>query len=174
MFFFVRLCAWTEVGINNIISIAQCNNLQRVKEQRKMRIISILISEVQHSFRNELFVSVEVQCNFAIVERHFRTKLKRNLTSVIEISQHNANAARFAILNKKIANNLLKKADIYLYCDRNETKLSLMYRVALLTEKKNWKRSAIKVHQILKTLVCNATSAIAEVALCALPISAYE
>ena len=34
-----------------------------------------------------------------------------------------------------------------------------MYRIALLTEKKNWKCSAIKVQQILKTLVRNATSA---------------
>ena len=33
-----------------------------------------------------------------------------------------------------------------------------MYRIALLTEKKMLKRSAIKAHQILKTLVCNATS----------------
>ena len=56
----------------------------------------------------------------AIAEQRFRTTLKRNLTSAIEISQH----------------NLLKKADIYHYCDRNETKLSSMYRIALLTEKK--------------------------------------
>ena len=34
-------------------------------------------------------------------ERHFRTKLKRYLTSAIEISQHNANTAFFAILRKK-------------------------------------------------------------------------
>ena len=37
----------------------------------------------------------------AIAERHFYTKLKRNLTSVIEISQTNANTAFFAILGKK-------------------------------------------------------------------------
>ena len=35
----------------------------------------------------------------AIAERYFRTKLKRNLTSAIEISQHNANTAFFAILD---------------------------------------------------------------------------
>ena len=67
-----------------------------------------------------------------------------------------------------------------------------MYKIALLTEKKNWKRSAIKAQQILKILVRKATSAmfqnkklkrnaisaiaeVAEVALCAfncaLPIS---
>ena len=35
-----------------------------------------------------------------------------------------------------------------------------MYRTALLTEKKkNWKRSAIKAQQILKSLVRNPTSA---------------
>ena len=31
----------------------------------------------------------------AIAERNFRTKLKRNLTSAIEILQHNANTAFF-------------------------------------------------------------------------------
>ena len=31
----------------------------------------------------------------AIAERYFRTKLKRNLTSAIEISQHSANTAFF-------------------------------------------------------------------------------
>ena len=35
----------------------------------------------------------------AIVERHFWTKLKRNPTSAIEISQRNANTAFFAILD---------------------------------------------------------------------------
>ena len=34
-----------------------------------------------------------------------------------------------------------------------------MYRTALLTEKKNWKRSAIKPQQILKALFRNTTSA---------------
>ena len=60
-----------------------------------------LISEAQCNFRNELFDSVEAQRNSAIAERHFRTKLKRNLTSAIEISQHNANTALFSILGKK-------------------------------------------------------------------------
>ena len=49
----------------------------------------------------------------AILEWHFCTKLKRNLTSAIEISLHNANTAFFAILEKKRATNLLKKVDIY-------------------------------------------------------------
>ena len=48
---------------------------------------------MQRNFRSELFDSVEAQRNFAIAERHFRTKLKRNLTSAIEISQHNTNTA---------------------------------------------------------------------------------
>ena len=33
-----------------------------------------------------------------------------------------------------------------------------MYRIALKTEEKNWKLSAIKAQQILKTLVRHATS----------------
>ena len=37
----------------------------------------------------------------AIAERHFRTKLKRNLTSAIEISQHTANTAFLAIFGRK-------------------------------------------------------------------------
>ena len=69
------------------------------------------------------------------MEWHFRTKLKRNLTSAIEISHRNANTAVFVILNEKGVNNLLKKADIYQYYDRNEAKLSSMYRIALLTKK---------------------------------------
>ena len=54
-----------------------------------------LLSEAQRNFRNELFDSVEAQRNSAIAERHFRIKLKRNPTSAIEISQHNANTAFF-------------------------------------------------------------------------------
>ena len=55
-----------------------------------------LISEAKRYFRNELFDSVEMQHNSAIAERHFRTKLKCNLNSAIEIRQHHANTA-FAI-----------------------------------------------------------------------------
>ena len=58
----------TEVGTNNITSKAQC----------KMR---NLIFEAQCSFRNELFDLDEAQRNSTIAERHFRTKLKRNLAS---------------------------------------------------------------------------------------------
>ena len=41
----------------------------------------------------------------------------------------------FFIFNWKRVNNLLQKADIYQYYDRNGAKLSSMYRIALLTEK---------------------------------------
>ena len=94
-----------EVGTNNIISKAQRNKAQRsfqpVKAQRKLRNLFFLISEAQRNFRNEFFDSVDVQRNSAIAERHFRTKLKRNLTSAIEISQHRANTALFAIFDRK-------------------------------------------------------------------------
>ena len=76
-----------------------------------------------------------MQRNSAIAERHFRTKLKLNLTSAIETSQHNANTAFFAILRKKRVNTMQKKTDIYQNYNQNGTKLSLMYRIALLTEK---------------------------------------
>ena len=89
-----------------------------------MRNLIFLISEAQHSFRYELFDSVEVQRNSAIAKQHFRIKLQRNLTSAIEISQRNANIAVFTILERKTVNNLLKKADIYQYYDQNGTKLS--------------------------------------------------
>ena len=85
------------MGTNNNISKAQRNKAQRsfqpVKAQRKMRNLIFLLSEAQCNFRNELFDSVEVQRNSAIVERRFRAKLKRNLTSAIEISQHNPKSA---------------------------------------------------------------------------------
>ena len=60
-----------------------------------MRHLNFLLSEAQRNFRNELFDSVEAQRNSAIAEQYFRTKLKRNLTSAIEISQHNANTGFF-------------------------------------------------------------------------------
>ena len=82
-----------------------------------MRNLIFLISEAQRNFRNELFDSVEAQSSSAIAERHFCTKLKCNLTFAIEILQHDANTAFFAILNGKRANNLPKKADICQYYD---------------------------------------------------------
>ena len=92
-----------EVGTYNIILKAQRNKAQRsfqpVKAQRKMRKLFFLLSEAQRNFRNELFDSVEAQRNSAIAEQYFRTKLKCYLTSAIEISQHNANTAFFAILD---------------------------------------------------------------------------
>ena len=105
-----------EVGTNNIISKAQRSKAQRsfqpIKAQRKMRILIFLISEAPHNFSNKRFDSVETQRNSAIAERHCLTKLKRNLTSAIEISQHNANTAFFCDFDRKRANNLLKKIDI--------------------------------------------------------------
>ena len=75
------------MGTNDIISKAQRKKAQRslqpIKAQRKMRDLIFLISEAQRNFRNELFDSVEVQHDSAIAEQHFRTKLKRNLTSAI-------------------------------------------------------------------------------------------
>ena len=81
-------------------------------------------------------IQLQAQRDSAIAERHFRSKLKRNLTSAIKITQHNANIAFFASLDRKKVNNLLKKADIYQNCDLNGAKFSSMYRIALLTEKK--------------------------------------
>ena len=93
------------MGKNNTISKAQRNKAQRsfetIKVQRKMPNLIFLTSEAQRNFRNQIFDLVKAQCNSAIAERHFHTKLKRNLTSAIEISQHNANAAFFAILDRK-------------------------------------------------------------------------
>ena len=86
------------MGTNNIISKAQ-RSFQPAKAQHKMRNLIVLLSAAQRNFRNELFDSVEAQRNSAIAERYFCTKLKRNLTFRIEISQHNANTAFFAILD---------------------------------------------------------------------------
>ena len=93
------------MGTNNIISKTQRNKAQRsfqpVKAQRQLRNLFFLISEAQRNFRNKLFDSAGAQRNSAIAERHFRTKLKRNLTSAIEISQHRANTPLFAIFDRK-------------------------------------------------------------------------
>ena len=86
-----------------------------------MQNLIFLSSEAQRNFRNELFGSFEAQINFAIVEQHFCTKLKRNLTSAAEISQNNANTPFLAILDRKRVNHLLKKANIYQCYDRNRT-----------------------------------------------------
>ena len=98
-------CLSSEVGTNNIISKAQRNKAQRsfqpVKAQRKLRNLLFLISEAQRNFCNELFDSVDAQRNSAIAERHFCTKLKRNVTCAIEISQHRANSTLFAIFDRK-------------------------------------------------------------------------
>ena len=105
--------------------------------QQKTCNLIFLISEAQRNFPKLFFNSVEVQQrNSAIAEWHFCTKLKCNLTSAIEILQHNANTAIFAILDRKRANNLLKKADICQCSNQNGTKLSSIYKIELLTEKK--------------------------------------
>ena len=80
------------MGTNNIISKAKCNKAQR----------SFQLVKAQRNFRNTLFDSIEKQRISAIAERHFRTKLKRNLTSAIKNSQHNPNKpiSFFAILEK--------------------------------------------------------------------------
>ena len=70
-----------EVGTNNNISKAHRNKMLRsfqpVKAERKMRNLIFLVSEVQRSFRYELFDSVKAQRNSAIAERTaFRFKLK--------------------------------------------------------------------------------------------------
>ena len=89
---------WAQVTLYQKRNAAQ-RSFQRVKAQRKMRNLIFLLFEAQRNFRNKLFDLVEAQRNSAIAERYFRTKLKRNLTSAIEISQHNANTAFFAILD---------------------------------------------------------------------------
>ena len=69
-----------------------------------------MISEEQYNFCIELCDSVEAQRNSAIAEQDFCNKLKRNLTSAIQISKyHNANNTFFAILNIKKVNNLLRR-----------------------------------------------------------------
>ena len=93
------------MGTNNIISKAHRNKVQQyfqpVKARRKKRNLIFLISEAQSNFHSKLFDSFKVQCNCAIAEQHFQTKLKRNPTSAIEILQYNANTAFFVSLGRK-------------------------------------------------------------------------
>ena len=88
-------------------------SFQPVKAQCQMRNLNFFLFEAQRNFRNQLFDSVVAQRNSAVAKWQFRTTLKRIVTSVIEISQHNANITFFAILDRKRVNNLLKKAYIY-------------------------------------------------------------
>ena len=125
---FLLKCFLEVVGTNNITSNAQRNKAQRsfqqVKAQHKMRNLFFLIFKAQRNFRNDLFDLVVVQRNSTIAKRHFCTKLKRNLTSAIEISKDNANTAYFAIFDRKRANNLLRRPTFYQNSDRNGTNLS--------------------------------------------------
>ena len=66
-----------------------------------MHNLIVLTFEAQRNFRNERFDSVEAQRNSAFAEQHFRTKLKRNLTSAMEISQHIINIAFFCNFRQK-------------------------------------------------------------------------
>ena len=95
----LRQVTVTKCCITSIQRWAQITLCQ--KRSAECTVEFFLISEAQRNFRNELFDSVEAQRNSAPAERHFRTKLKRNLTSAIEISQLNANTAFFAILGQK-------------------------------------------------------------------------
>ena len=70
--------------MRNFILFNFCNELFRNELFR---------NELFRNFRNELFRAIEALRNSANAEQRFRTKLKCNLTSAIEISQHNANAA---------------------------------------------------------------------------------
>ena len=88
-------CYCPEVGTNNI-TLKALRSFQPVKAQRKMHNLNFLLSEAQRNFRKELADSVKAQRNSAIAARHYRTELKCNLTSAIEILQHNANTTFFA------------------------------------------------------------------------------
>ena len=127
-----------------------------------MRNLIFLISKAQRNFCNELFDAVKGQRNSAIVEWHFNAKSKRNWTSAFKISQAQPKHRIFVMLDRKEVSNLLKKADIHQYFDRNEIKLSFKYKIALslLLEKKKKKLKAQRnnAQQIFKNLVRSAIS----------------
>ena len=96
--------AFAEMGTNNIISIAQRKAqlcFQPVKVQHRMRNWIFKISDMQRNFCYELFDLVEAQRNSAIAERHFRTKLKRNITSANWNFTIHVNMAFLQFLAKK-------------------------------------------------------------------------
>ena len=124
------------MGTNDIISKAQLKKAQRslhpIKAQRKMRDLIFLISEAQRNFRNELS-----QHDSAIAERHFRTKLKRNLTSAIRMNFTTQRKYRIFLRFETKKEQIIAKEGRHLLTLRsNGTKLRSMYRNALLTEKK--------------------------------------
>ena len=73
-----------------------------------MRNLIFLTLKRSAIFCKELFDAVEAHRDSEIAELHFRAKLKRDLTFANEISQDNATTSVFAILERKISNNLLK------------------------------------------------------------------
>ena len=90
------------MGTNNI------SKAQRNKVQQSFQPVKSAIQFFNFwSATSAMNFLIQLKRN-AIAERHFCSKLQRNLTSTIEISQRNA-----AILIWKRVNNLLKKAAIY-------------------------------------------------------------
>ena len=92
------------MGTNNITNIKSAAQQSATifstsKSAAQNTQCDFLNSEVQCYFRNELLNLVEAQRNAAIAERHFCTTLKRNLTSAIEISQHNPNTGNAFFCN---------------------------------------------------------------------------
>ena len=75
----------------------------------------------------------------------------------------------FFMLGNEGASNLLKKIGIWRCCGWSKTKFSWKYKIALYTKKKKESAAQLIRNEFQKTLVSNATFAIAEVALC-LPV----
>ena len=125
-----------EVSPNNIIPKVQRNKAQRsfqpVKALRKMRDFIFLTSEAQRNFGNELFDSIEAQRNYGTAFS-YQVKAQPNFRNWNFTTQ--LKYSIFAILDRKRGTNLQKKADIYHCYDRNGTKLSSMYKIALFSEK---------------------------------------
>ena len=59
------------------------------------------LSEAQLNFRDELFYAVETQRSFAIAERDFHTKSKRNLTFTIKFTKHHPSSKFLQFLRVK-------------------------------------------------------------------------
>ena len=133
----------TEVGTNNFIPKAQLNKAQRsfqpVKAQRKMRsfIFFNFWSAAQLSQWTFSFSWSATQFRNCETAFSYQVKAQPNFRNWNFTTQ--CKCGIFAILDSKRVNNLLKKADIHHYYDRNEAKLSSMYKIALLTKKKKKK-----------------------------------
>ena len=150
------------VGTNNIFTKSADNKAKLFfKRSARWSILSFLCFFMKFTATSTISFRIKKwkrNATFAIVERNFGTKKKRNLNFSNKLAKKKCKFQIFVILDRKRESILLKKSrHLITHYDWNELKLSSKYKFVLLTKKtKKLKHSAINPLQILMVLVCNA------------------